>query len=174
MMAAQSRQKAYAGQRQRPLEFTDGDKVFLKVSPMKSVMHIGRRNKLGPRYVGPFEILERIGPLAYRLALPPEIEKVHNVFHVSQLRKYISDPSHVLKYTPLQIQEDLSYTVEPVEILDRKEKQLRNKMIPLIKVLWRSQKIKEITWEPEEEMRKTYPQLFQGTSSFVDETSLWG
>jgi len=137
-------------------------------------MHIGRRNKLGPRYVRPFEILERIGPLAYRLALPPEMEKIHNVFHISQLRKYISDPSHVLKYSPLQIQEDLSYTVEPVEILYRKEKQLRNKMIPLIQVLWRSQKIEEITWEPEEEMRKNYPQLFQGTPSFVDETSLWG
>ena len=128
-------------------------------------MRIGKRNKLGPRYVGPFEILERIGPLAYRLALPPEMEKVHNVFHVSQLRKYISDPNHVLKYSSLQIQEDLFYMVEPVQIIDRKEKQLRNKMIPLIKVLWRSQKIEETTWEPEEEMRKSHPLLFQGTLS---------
>ena len=119
--------------------------VFLKVSPIKGVMRIGKRNKLGPRYVGPFEILERIGPLAYRLALPPEMEKVHNVFHVSQLRKYISDPNHVLKYSPLQIQEDLSYVVEPVQILDRKEKQLRNKVIPLIKVLWRRKKSEETT-----------------------------
>ena len=145
MKAAQSRQKAYADQHQRPLKFAEGDKGFLKVSPMKGVMRIGRRNKLGPQYVGPFEIVERIGPLAYRLALPSEIEKVHNVFHVLQLREYISDPSHVLKYSPLQIQEDLSYTIEPVEILDCKEKQLRNKMILLTKVLWRSQKIEEIT-----------------------------
>ena len=94
------------------------------------------------------------------------MEKVHNVFHVSQLRKYISDPSHVLKYSPLQIQENLSYVLEPVQILDRKEKQLRNKMIPLIKVLWRSQKIEETTWEPEEEMRMSHPLLFQGTLSF--------
>ena len=121
MKAAQSRQKVYADQRRRPLEFTEGDKVFLKISPMKGVMRIGKRNKLGPRYVGPFEILERIGPLAYRLALPPEMEKVHNVFHVSQLRKYISDPNHVLKYSPLQIQEDLSFVVEPVQILDQGE-----------------------------------------------------
>ena len=133
---------------------------------MKGVVRIGKRSKLGPRYVGPFEILERIGPLAYRLALPPEMEKVHNVFHVSQLRKYIPDPNHVLKYSPLQIQEDLSYAVEPVQILDRKEKQLRNKVIPLVKVLWRSQKLEEITWEPEEEMQRSHPQLFQGMLSF--------
>jgi len=174
MKAVQSRQKGYADQRQRLLEFAEGDKTFLKVSSMKGVMCIGRRNKLSPRYVGPFEILERIGPLAYRLALPPEMEKVHNVFHVSQLRKYISDPNHVLKYSPLQIQEDLSYTVEPVQILDRKQRQLRNKMIPLIKVLWRSQNIEETTWEPEEEMRKSHPLLFQGMLSFGDETPLRG
>ena len=166
MKAVQSRQKAYADQHRRPLEFAEGDKVFLKVSPMRGVMRIGRRNKLGPRYVGPFEILERIGPLAYRLALPLEMVKIHNVFHISQLRKYTSDPSHVFEYSPLQVQEDLSYTVESVQILNRKEKQLRNKMIPLIKVLWRSQKLEETTWEPEEEMQKSHPLLFQGTLSF--------
>jgi len=88
---------------------------------------------------------------------------------VSQLRKYVPDPSHVLKYSPLQLQEDLSYTVEPVQILDRKEKQLRNKAIPLVKVLWRSKEIEETTWESEEEMMQNYPQLFQGTSGFGDE-----
>ena len=134
----------------------------------------GKRNKLDPRYIGPFEILERIGPLAYRLALPPEMEKMHNVFHVSQLRKYIPDPSHVLSYSPLQLQDDLSYTVEPVQVLDRKEKVLRNKAIPLVKVLWRSQEIEETTWEPEEDMRINYPQLFRGTSSFGAEASLRG
>ena len=166
MKAAQSRQKTYADRRRRPLEFAEGDKVFLKISPMKGMIRVGKRNKLDPRYIGPFEILERIGPLAYRLALPPEIEKIHNVFHVSQLRKYVPDPNHVLRYSPLQLQEDLSYTVEPVQILDRKEKQLRNKAIPLVKVLWRSKEIEETTWEPEEEMKQTYPQLFQGTSGF--------
>ena len=141
---------------------------------MRGVIRVGKRNKLDPRFIGPFEILERIGPLAYRLALPPEMEKMHNVFHVSQLRKYISDPSHVLSYSPLQLQEDLSYTVEPVQILDRKEKVLRNKAIPLVKVLWRSQEIEETTWEPEEDMRFNYPQLFRGKSSFGAEASLRG
>ena len=135
MKAVQSRQKTYADRHQRPLEFTEGDKVFLKVSLMRGVVRVGRRNKLDPRYIGPFEILERIGPLAYRLALPPEIEKIHNIFHVSQLRKYISNPSHVLNYSPLHLQEDLSYTVESVQILDHKEKQLRSKTNPLVKVL---------------------------------------
>ena len=138
------------------------------------MIRVGKRNKLDPRFIGPFEILERIGPLAYRLVLPPEIEKIHNVFHVSQLRKYIPDPSHVPSNSPLQLQEDLSYTVEPVLVLDRKEKQLRNKAIPLVKVLWRSQEIEETTWEPEEGMRKTYPQLFQGALSFGAEAPLRG
>ena len=93
----------------RPLEFVEGDKVSLKISPMKRIVRTGKRNKLDPQYIGPFEILERIGPLAYRMALPPEMGKLHNVFHVSQLRKYISDPNHILNYSQLQIQEDLSY-----------------------------------------------------------------
>ena len=93
MKATQSRQKTYADRRRRPLEFAEGDKVFLRISLMKRVIRIGKRNKLDPHFIGPFEILERIGPLAYRLALPLEIEKIHNVFHVSQLRKYIPDPS---------------------------------------------------------------------------------
>lgn len=116
---------------------------------MKGVVRTSRKSKLDPRYVGPFEILERIGPLAYRLALPPEMEKIHDVFHVSQLRKYVPEPSHILSYSPLQIQEDLSYIEEPVQVLDHKVKQLRNKTIPLIKVLWKSQKFEEATWEPE-------------------------
>ena len=112
---------------------------------MRGVVRVGKRNKLDPRFIRPFEILKRIGPLAYRLALPPEIEKIYNVFHVSQLKKYIPDPSHVLSYSPLQLQEDLSYTVEPLQVLNRKKKQLRNKAIPLVKALWRSQEIEETT-----------------------------
>ena len=153
-----------------PREFAIGDMVFLKVSPMKGVVRIGKSNKLYPRYAGPFEILERIGPLAYRLALPPEMERIHNVFHVSQLRKYIPDSSHILSYPPVQIHEDLSYTEEPVQILDHKVKQLRNKIIPLVKVLWRIQKVEEATWETEEEMRTLFPYLFGGMSSFGVET----
>jgi len=170
--AAQSRQKAYADNRRRPLEFEVGDSVFLKVSPMKGVRRTGGKNKLAPRYVGPFEILDKIGPVAYRLALPPALERMHNVFHVSQLRKYVPDPSHVISYEPLHMLEDMSYAEEPVQILDRKEKQLRSKNISLVKILWRNQNIEEATWELEEEIRKAYPHLFQGTLSFEDETSI--
>ncbi|KAL5538486.1 hypothetical protein UlMin_044642 [Ulmus minor] len=125
-ITAQSRQKSYADRRRRPLEFKEGDYVFLKVAPMKGVMRFGKKGKLSPRYIGPFEILERIGRVAYKLALPSELASVHNVFHVSMLRKYVSDPSHVLESEPIEVREDLTYQEQPVQILDRKDKALRN------------------------------------------------
>ncbi|KAL5537439.1 hypothetical protein UlMin_045822 [Ulmus minor] len=157
---AQSRQKSYADKRRRPLEFLVGDSVFLKVAPMKGVMRFGKKGKLSPRYIGPFEILERIGKVAYRLALPPELSPVHNVFHVSMLRRYVSDPSHVLENEPIEVHEDLTYEEQPVQILDQKDKTLRNKVISLVKVLWRNHKVEEATWEREDEMRTKYPHLF--------------
>ena len=93
---AQSRQRSYTDKRRRPLEFQVGDAVFLKVAPLKGVMRFGKKGKLSPRFIGPFEITERIGKVAYRLALSPELSSVHDVFHVSMLKKYVSDPSHVL------------------------------------------------------------------------------
>ncbi|KAA0056044.1 ty3-gypsy retrotransposon protein [Cucumis melo var. makuwa] len=153
MLIAQSRQKSYADVRRRDLEFDVGDKVFLKVAPMKGVLRFERRGKLSPRFVGPFEILERIGPVAYRLALPPSLSTVHDVFHVSMLRKYVLDPSHVVDYEPLEIDENLSYTEQPVEVLARKVKMLRNREIPLVKVLWRNHRVEEATWEREDDMR---------------------
>ncbi|KAL5549643.1 hypothetical protein UlMin_004874 [Ulmus minor] len=122
--------------------------------------HPGKKGKLSPRYIGPFEILERIGKVAYKLALPSELAAVHNVFHVSMLRKYVSDPSHVLASEPIEVREDLTYQEQPVQILDRKDKALRNKVIPLVKVLWRNHKVEEATWEREDEMRAKYPHLF--------------
>ena len=98
--------------------------------------------------------------MAYRLALPPDLASVHNVFHVSMLKKYVSDKSHVLEQEPIEIQEDLSFEEKLVQILDYKIKTLRNKDIPLVKVLWRNQKTEEATWEREEEMRTSYPELF--------------
>ncbi|KAL4026616.1 hypothetical protein IC575_015052 [Cucumis melo] len=135
--------------------------VFLKVAPMKGVLRLERRGKLSPRFVGPFEILERIGPVAYRLALPPSLSTVHDVFHVSMLRKYVPDPSHVVDYEPLEIDENLSYTEQPVEVLARKVKMLRNREIPLVKVLWRNHRVEEATWEREDDMRSRYPELFE-------------
>ncbi|KAL5551009.1 hypothetical protein UlMin_001185 [Ulmus minor] len=128
METAQSRQKSYADKRRRPLEFQVGDLVFLKVAPMKGVMRFGKKGKLSPRFIGPFEILERIG----------------------------------------KVNEDLTYEEKPVQILDRKDKTLRNKVIPLVKVLWRNHKIEEATWEREDDMRISYPELFQ---IFGDENS---
>ncbi|KAL5580094.1 hypothetical protein UlMin_012536 [Ulmus minor] len=159
MKSAQSRQKSYADKRRRPLEFQVGDSVFLKVSPFKGVIRFGKRGKLNPRYIGPYEILERVGKTAYRLALPPNLASVHNVFHVSMLKKYVSDKSHVLEQEPIEIHEDLSFEEKPVQILDYKVKTLRNKDIPLVKVLWRNQKTEEATWEREDEMRTSYPEL---------------
>ncbi|KAL5554209.1 hypothetical protein UlMin_041610 [Ulmus minor] len=126
---------------------------------MKGVMRFGKKGKLSPRYIGPFENLERIGKVAYRLALPPELSPVHNVFHVSMLRRYVSDPSHVLENEPIEVHEDLTYEEQPVQILDRKDKTLRNKVISLVKVLWRNHKVEEATWEREDEMRTKYPHL---------------
>ncbi|KAL0556706.1 hypothetical protein IC582_005221 [Cucumis melo] len=161
MHTAQSRQKSYADVRRKDLEFEIGDKVFLKVAPMKGVLRFERRGKLSPRFVGPFEILERIGPVAYRLALPPSLSAVHDVFHVSMLRKYVPDPSHVVDYEPLEIDENLSYVERPVEVLAREVKTLRNKQIPLVKVLWRNHRVEEATWEREDDMRSRYPELFE-------------
>ncbi|KAL4034989.1 hypothetical protein IC575_003663 [Cucumis melo] len=161
MHTAQSRQKSYADVRRKDLEFEVGDKVFLKVAPMRGVLRFERKGKLSPRFVGPFEILERIGPVAYRLALPPSLSTVHDVFHVSMLRKYVPDPSHVVDYEPLEIDENLSYTEQPVEVLAREVKTLRNKEIPLVKVLWRNHRVEEATWEREDDMRSRYPELFE-------------
>ena len=127
-------------------------------------MRFGRKGKLSPRYIGPYEILEKIGAVAYRLALPPHLDKVHNVFHVSLLRKYIPDPSHVITEEPIQLDVDLTYEEQPVQVLDRKEQVLRTKRIPLVKILWRNQTTEEATWEHEETMRQRYPNLFnEGT-----------
>ncbi|RVW70732.1 Transposon Ty3-G Gag-Pol polyprotein [Vitis vinifera] len=131
LKAAQSRHKSYADNRRQDLEFEVGDHVFLKVSPMKSVMRFGRKGKLSPRFVGSFEILERVGTLAYKVALPPSLSKIHNVFHVSTLRKYIYDPSHVVELEPIQISEDLTYEEVPVQIVDVMDKVLRHAVVKL-------------------------------------------
>ncbi|GAV69252.1 Chromo domain-containing protein [Cephalotus follicularis] len=123
-------------------------------------MRFGKKGKLTPRFIGPFEILERVGAVAYRLALPPSLSDVHNVFHVSMLRKYHPDPSHVLQWEPLELRTDLSFEEIPIRILDRRIKQLRSKTIPLVKVLWQYHGVEEATWEREDEMQAKYPQLF--------------
>ena len=135
-----------------------------------SVVRFGKRGKLSPHYIGPFEIVERVCPVAYRLDLPVELYRVHNVFHISMLRKYILDPSHVLEAPEIELRDDLSYEEQPVQILGRDEKELRNKTTSLVKCLWRNHLVEEATWEREDQMRSQYPHIFQDTgTNFVDE-----
>ncbi|XP_073035221.1 uncharacterized protein [Primulina eburnea] len=160
LKAAQDRQVAYANKRRRPLEFQQGYRVFFKVSPFRGTVRFGMKGKLAPRYVGPYEILQRIGTLAYRLALPPSLSGIHDVFHVSMLRKYEPDPSHVLNISEVQLDPDVSYVERPVCILDRSERKLRSKLIPMVKVQWEHRGVKEATWETERHMRELYPYSF--------------
>ena len=157
---ANDRQKSYADNRRLDLKFEMGDQVFLRVSPWKGILRFGKRGKLSPRYIGPYEIVDKVGEVAYRLRLPSELANIHDVFHVSMLRKYIADPSHILKEQPVQLKENLTYEEHPVEILDRRDQVLRNKVISLVKVLWRSHTVEEATWEPKAQMRLQYPHLF--------------
>ena len=119
----------------KDLEFEVEDQVFLKLSPRKGVVRFGKRGKLNPHYIGPFEIVDGIGPVAYRLDLPEEFSRVHNVFHISMLRKYIPDSSHVLETPEIELRDDLSYEEQPVQILGREEKEICNKTVSLVKVL---------------------------------------
>ncbi|GAV79909.1 Chromo domain-containing protein [Cephalotus follicularis] len=160
LLAAQSRQKSYTDSvKRRPLTFSVGDHVFLKVSPWKGVQRFGKKGKLASRYIGPFEILERVGEVAYQLALPPALSNVHDVFHISMLRRYVPDPSHVLDHDTVPVQDDLSCEELPVRILDRKMQTLRNRTISMIKVQWRFHKPDAATWEREEDIRERYPHL---------------
>ncbi|XP_031108737.1 uncharacterized protein LOC116013230 [Ipomoea triloba] len=161
MKAAQDRQKSYADRRRQAVEFQEGDKLWLKISPTKGLMRFGKKGKLSPRYIGPYEILERIGKVAYRLALPAVMDRVHNVFHVSQLRKYVYETSHVLQPEDVILDENLSYEEKLVKILDTKTRDTRRKSIKLVKVLWSNHLVEEATWELEDEMRTRYPMLFE-------------
>ncbi|XP_065624386.1 uncharacterized protein LOC136065296 [Quercus suber] len=127
---------------------------------MKGVMRFGKKGKLSPRFVGPFEILKRIGKVAYELALLPTVAGVHNMFHVSMLRKYILDPSHILNYEPLKIKDNLTYKEVPIQILDRKDQVLHTKTISLVKVLLKNHTVEEASWEREDEIKSKYPKLF--------------
>ncbi|KAK4395669.1 hypothetical protein Sango_1721200 [Sesamum angolense] len=124
LKATQDRQKSYADKHRREMEYEVGEKVFLKVSPWRGILRFGKQGKLSPRYIGAYEILERVGPLAYRLALPAELSQIHDVFHFSMLRRYRSNPSHILREPEIEVSEGLTYVDEPIEILDRSIKEI--------------------------------------------------
>ncbi|GKE84174.1 putative reverse transcriptase domain-containing protein [Tanacetum coccineum] len=136
LKAARDRQKSYANNRRKPLEFEVGDQVLLKVSPWKGVIRLGKKGKLAPRYVGPFEILERISPVAYRLRLPEELSSVHNTFHVSNLKKCLADANLHVPLDEIKIDKTLRFVKEPVKIMDREVKSLKSSKIPIVKVRW--------------------------------------
>ncbi|XP_074265592.1 uncharacterized protein LOC141588033 [Silene latifolia] len=143
MRAAQDRQESYVDLKRSDIEFVAGDKVLLKVSPMRGVMRFGKRGNLSQKFIRPYEILDRVGEVAYRLALPSALDKVHNVFHVSHLRRYVSDPSHVLKPGTVEMDENPSYVEVAKEILDRKVRKTYNGDTTLVKVLWSNHNVKE-------------------------------
>ncbi|XP_075103947.1 uncharacterized protein LOC142178428 [Nicotiana tabacum] len=168
LKTAQSRQKSYSDVRHRDLEFQVDDWVFLKVSPMKGVMRFGKKEKLSPRYIGPYRILRRIGHVTFELELPQELDDVHLVFHVSMLKKFMGDSSLVVPTEIIGVKDNLSYEEIPVAILDRQIRKLRTKEIASVKVLWRNQKVEEATLEVEGDMKSKYPHLFEEQKENVE------
>ena len=160
MKAAQDRQNSLADRYATDRVFDVSNWVFLKLSPWKGVVRFGKKSKLSPRYIGPYQAIKRVGDVAYRLGLPSGFVRVHNVFHVSKLRHYVPDPSHVIPLQQLEISSDLSYDEELVTILNWKDKVLRNETIRMVKVLWRNHSVEEATWETNDRMRDMYPRLF--------------
>ena len=134
LRTAQSRQKSYADKKRRQMEFEPGDLVYLKVSPTKGVKRFGIKGKLSPRYIGPFQIMSRKGEVAYQLKLPESLSRVHDVFHISQLRKCLKHPDKKVKHLEIELENDLSYVEKPIEILEEDWKQLRNQAIKFCKV----------------------------------------
>lgn len=161
MKAAQDRQKSYADKRRRPIEFTVGDMVMLKVSPWKGIIRFGKQGKLSPRFVGPFKITERIGKQAYRLELPEELSGIHDVFHVGYLRKCLGKYDETVPLTEVKIDERLRYIEEPEEILNERTTNLRNKTVDLVLVKWKHHRGPNLTWENKDQMLAKYPELFK-------------
>ncbi|GJW92077.1 putative reverse transcriptase domain-containing protein [Tanacetum coccineum] len=155
-----NRQRSYANVRRKPLEFQVGDRVMLKVSPRKGVIRFRKQGKLNPRYIRPFKILKRVGPVTYTLKLPEELSNVHNTFHVSNLKKFLFDESVVILMKELRLDEKLNFVEELVETMDREVKQLRQSHIPIVKLRWNSKRGREFTWEREDQICAKYPHLF--------------
>ncbi|GKE53636.1 putative reverse transcriptase domain-containing protein, partial [Tanacetum coccineum] len=164
MQAARDRQKSYADLKRKPMDFQVGDKVMLKVLPWKWVVRFGKQGKLNPRYVGPFKVLEKVASITYKLELPEELSRVHNTFHVSNLKKCHADEPLAVPLDGLHFDDKLQFVEEQVEIMDREVKRLKRSRISLFKVRWNSRRGPEFTWEREDQFRKKYRHLFTKTA----------
>jgi hypothetical protein len=164
LRVAQSRQKSYTDHRRRELSFEVGDFVYLKVSPMRGLRRFKVRGKLAPRFIRPFKILEKRGEVAYQLELPPQLSDVRDVFHVSQLKKYLRVPEEQISMEDLDVKEDLSYQEYPVKILGMSERVTQNKRVKMCKVQWSHYTEEEATWEREEELKAEFPSFFSDPS----------
>jgi hypothetical protein len=154
---AQVRQKSYADKRRQPLYFQVKDYVYLKVTPMKGVTRFGVKGKLAPRYIGLFPILEWCGPVAYRIQLPETLSAVHNVFHVSQLKKYLRVPDQTIKVVDVTLEPDLTYSEHPIRVLDQKDRVTRRKTLKFYKIQWSQHIEDEATWETQDFLEKNFP-----------------
>ncbi|GJT82434.1 putative reverse transcriptase domain-containing protein [Tanacetum coccineum] len=164
-------EKSYANVRRKPLEFQKGDRVLLKVSPWKGVIRFGKQGKLNPRYIRPFKVLAKVVTVAYRLELPQQLSRVHSTFHVSNLKKCLSDEPLAISLDEIHIDDKLHFVEEPTKIMDREVKRLKQSRIPIIKVRWNSRRGPEFTWERKDQFRKKYPHLFTKTASSTSAAS---
>jgi hypothetical protein len=154
---AQARQMSYADKQRQPLYFQVGDHVYLKVSPMKGVSRFGVKGKLAPRYICLFPILEQCGPVAYQLQLPETLSAVHNVFHISQLKKCLRVPDRTIEVMDVTLEPDLTYSEHPIRVLDQKDKVTRRRVLKFYKIQWNQHKEDEATWETQDFLEKKFP-----------------
>jgi hypothetical protein len=164
LKAAQSQQKSHANIRRIPLQFQVGNFVYLRVSPTRGIQRFNVKGKLAPRYIGPFEILEICGPIAYRLQLPPQLVAIHDIFHVSQLRKCVKVPTEIIDTQAIKIESDLTYIEHPIKVLDTKERSTRRETIKMFKIQWDHHTEEEATWETESYLQRSFPDFLQANS----------
>jgi hypothetical protein len=150
ILAAQSRQKSYTDKRRSPLEFEVGDHVYLRVFPMKGIRRFGIKGKLAPRYIGPYPIIDKYGPTSYQVELPAKLSGVHNVFHVSQLKRCLKPPIDMDIEDTIPLEPDLTYKAYPIKVLDQQDRVTRNKTTWFYKIQWNEHSENEATWERED------------------------
>ena len=159
LRTAQSRQKSYHDDRKKPLSFSVGDHVYLKVSPTRGVQRFGIKGKLAPRFIGPYQITKKCGPVAYQLKLPDQLAAVHNVFHVSQLKKCLQVPRDVVMQEEFRVEPDLTYEERPIKVLDQKQRETRRRVTKMYKIQWSNHTEDEATWEEEVYLKTKYPEF---------------